>query len=135
MAHSFLFDFILLVDDDHATNYFHDIIIKESGFVKEVKYVMSGQSALDFYHTIEKQENQKTPDLVLLDINMPVLNGWDFLEKLEEKNLPTNPNIAMLTTSINPLDRQRAIEHPLVFDFLIKPLEAKHIVQLHEKLR
>src|SRR5690606_971157 len=74
-----------------------------------------------------------TPVLVLLDINMPVMNGWDFLEEVNRRNLP-HLQVIMVSSSINTHDKATAMSYPQVIDYLQKPLRAEDFKKLAEML-
>ena len=105
---------ILLVDDDSATNFLHKRIIERTNCTKDIKTFQTAQKALD-YLTGKKNGKNPKPDLIFLDINMPGLNGWDFLEAYLAlpKGQIWNIIIVMLTTSMNPDDRTRARQYPI----------------------
>ncbi len=126
-----LFNFILLIDDDPATNYYHNVIINDAQLVEKTRFFQSGEEALSFFKTIANQEESPFPELVFLDINMPVMDGWEFLDALNALGLPWIPAIVILSTTINPIDRARAESHPLVIDFLTKPLKIEDLLVLH----
>lgn len=114
---------ILLIDDDEATNFVHRMVIKKAGCAEEVVAVPSGQAALE-YLTSEKNGQMPKPDLIFLDINMPAMNGWEFLkeyEKLEEAQ-KGQVVVVMLTTSLNPDDRRNAESIEAISSFENKPL-------------
>lgn len=119
---------VLLIDDDEPTNFYNEIIIKEAELTNNVVAVQSGREALDYLVSIENGEHPQ-PDLIFLDINMPAMNGWEFMEaykKLEE-NQKGGIVIIMLTTSLNPDDAERARELDHVHDFKNKPLSVETI--------
>ncbi len=102
---------ILLIDDDEPTNILHQIIIEDAGVTGEVKVVQNGLDALEY---LKKCKNSKSseavlPDLILLDINMPGMNGFEFLESYQKlpPELRTGIVIVMLTTSLNPYDMEK----------------------------
>jgi two-component system, NarL family, nitrate/nitrite response regulator NarL len=68
------------------------------------------------------------PDLILLDLNMPIMDGWDFLEKMHEKNL--KQKVYILTSSTSDLDRQRSKEYDNVVEFLVKPVEEELLEEI-----
>lgn len=122
---------ILLVDDDEPTNFINQIVIKRLGCAENVTAVKSGLAALDYLNTQEEKGNP-LPNLIFLDINMPAMNGWEFLE--EFKKLPDHQKskitIVMLTTSVNPDDHAKAISYKEVADFEIKPLTADKMTRI-----
>lgn len=108
----------VLIDDDEATNVYHDIIVQEADVVEEYQIFDSAVDALEF---LKNQE--QAPDFILLDINMPRMTGWEFLEEYKKLDQATNPpKVIMLTTSLGTFDKKQAEENPLVSGFRQKPL-------------
>lgn len=114
---------ILLVDDDPDDNFLHQLVITESGLCDEVRVAESGLEALR-YLTQPDQPDYLRPDAILLDINMPGMNGFEFLEQYH--NLPDHLKsrvvVVMLTTSLNPTDQTRATQSAEVNLYQSKPL-------------
>lgn len=127
---------ILLVDDDLAGNAFHTIAINQSNACNHVKTAANGLKALDYLRQCATQPGIfPSPDLIFLDINMPRMNGFEFLDaykKLESKT-GLNPVIIMLTTSSNPEDIKRAGNYREVAEFQNKPLTVRAIREISEK--
>ncbi|MCY7329585.1 MAG: response regulator [Saprospiraceae bacterium] len=111
---------ILLVDDDAEDNYFHQIIINEMNITERIEVALNGVEALNFL----KKENQIHPDIIFLDINMPKMNGWEFMEAYKELRADQKAKVVvvMLTTSENPEDKKRAGQFPDIIGFNSKPL-------------
>ena len=130
---------ILLVDDSPADNEFHTIIIKDAGVCNHIRVAEDGLKALDYIMNVAKPGNENDfpkADLILLDINMPRMNGFEFLEayhKLDEK-LKSSIVIAMLTTSLSPEDRNRALKSGEIVDYENKPLTAGMLNKILEKI-
>jgi len=119
---------ILLVEDDPITVMVCDRIIKMSGFSDTVLSKQNGQDAIDHLKDIIK-ENGEMPDLVFLDINMPVMNGWDFLQAFEtiKYQLSKMPRIFILSSTVDPEDYKKAAEFSAVEGFISKPLTQEHL--------
>lgn len=118
---------IVLIDDDSTTNYLNKLIIERADLVDEVLTFESGEEALDFFH---KNPNVSEASLVLLDINMPVMNAWQFLDHYQAINSGNSNKIVLLSSSINPADKQMAEKIENVLDFKSKPLSIDMINDL-----
>lgn len=114
---------ILLIDDDFATNYFHKIVIEDGEFANNIVIKNSGESALEYLKSPYSTEHPR-PNLIFLDINMPRMNGWEFLEKYKTLTPEQQAEnvIVMLSTSCNPDDLDRADKNPVIKEYRSKPL-------------
>lgn len=118
---------IVLIDDDATTNYLNKLIIERSALVDEVITFDSAEDALNFFN---KNAGSEDESLVLLDINMPVMNGWQFLDQYQSIQDDGANKIVLLTSSINPTDKQLADEKNNVVDYKSKPLSADMLADL-----
>jgi CheY-like chemotaxis protein len=125
-------EFILLVDDDEATNFLNQRVIRKADINAEVQVALNGKEALEFLTNTGKFAKEKVlpqAGLIFLDINMPGMNGWEFLEAY--KNLPEEQTrrikVLMLTTSINPDEEKKAVDISEVKGFIHKPLTAEKL--------
>lgn len=121
----------LLIDDESFDQKMYMRIIERSGLVAETLGFLAADHALDFLLA----NPDKKIDLILLDINMPRMTGFEFLEAATEQLGPDFAKvcIVMLTTSLDPTDHARAQQFELVKDFLNKPLtldDVKHVADL-----
>lgn len=129
------FNCILLIDDDNATNEIHKYVIKRSNVAEKVHTVSSGYDALDYLTNSGEYESDSEeypqPDIIFLDINMPAMNGFEFMEEYEKlkRNQQGDIVIVMLTASLNPDDKERALSIEQINDFHSKPLTVE---KLHE---
>lgn len=124
---------ILLVDDDDADNFIHKRAIDKTGLAESVSVATSVDDAIAEL----RERDGDAPDLVLLDVNMPRKDGWDFLEEFDA--LPSerraNTVIVMLTSSTNEADRKRAVAFDQVGDYQVKPLTPAGLQDLVDRLR
>lgn len=123
----------MLVDDDEATNFLNSHIINKQNIAKELVIVKNGQTALDTLKAYQQSDVQQ-PELIFLDINMPVMNGFEFLQALEElyPDYRDDTQIVMLTTSLNPEDIRR-VKALGVTDFVNKPLSKTKLAAILQK--
>jgi CheY-like chemotaxis protein len=128
---------ILVIDDDEPTNFFTRIILEEYGRIPHIKIMQSAREALDYLaaaaETGADKNNFPYPDLVLLDINMPAMNGWEFLEEYRKQDKLYTPKIIMLTTSLFPRDMEKAREIPEISDFENKPLSIEKLESILQR--
>lgn len=117
---------VLLIDDDEPTNFLNRLIIEESGFADKVKTIENGREALSYLNRVKEADpsSHLKPDLIFLDINMPAMNGWEFIDKYEklEDHRKSKAVIVMLTTSLNPDDENKAKKSDVISGFCHKPL-------------
>ena len=128
---------VLVIDDDEPTNFFTQMIIEESGCTDHIKVMQSGQEALDYLAKSKQAgsdaSSYPSPDLILLDINMPAMDGWEFLDEYKKLNVETRIIVVMLTTSLFPEDKLRAEKIPEISGFENKPLTEEKLAAVLEK--
>jgi len=112
------FDSIFLVDDDPINNLINNRLLKKVELTKNIEEFLEGQYAIERISEIPVDKNI----LIFLDINMPVMNGWEFLAIYQDRFIERNDKIIILSSSIDFQDRQKAQEFSIVSDFLEKPL-------------
>jgi len=119
---------ILLVDDDNVHHVVTSMLIKRLPFEVESSKAMDGREAIDQI----KANLDNPPDLVLLDLNMPVMNGWEFLEEIDNLKhlMPRQPIICILSSTIAPDDIERSMSYSNVHSFISKPLLRNDMINL-----
>ena len=110
---------ILLVDDDPIFLTLAELAIKKEQESIEIFKAMNGEEAIAFLKS-------QSVDIIFLDLNMPVMNGWEFLDALPQVDNKGN-QIYILTSSIDPSDQRKADENPFVTSMLEKPLDKEKI--------
>ena len=111
---------VLIVDDDKMIKLLHTVMVERSKLGSSPQAFSDGKAALDFLN-VEYKESEHY--LVLLDINMPVMNGWDFLDAVKEKSFANQLHVVMVTSSVDNTDKIKATQYPQVVGFLEKPLK------------
>ena len=109
---------ILLIDDDAITNFLNQNLIEQKIKCITITIFYNGLEGLKYI-----KSNPDKHYIVFLDINMPVMNGWEFIEAVDSLTIETSVEIHVLTSSINPGDRERANGLPNVDSFIEKPLD------------
>jgi len=116
-------NFTLLIDDDKLSNFYNSKVVKKHFSFTNVYSVNSAKAALDYLLKAQNGTVQK-PNLIFLDLNMPAMNGWEFLDEYKKLDVEFTKDIKIiiLTTSSNPDDFEKSKENDCVNDFINKPL-------------
>ncbi len=121
----------MIIDDDDVNNFLCTKIISKSGLACDIETHLTGIAALQ---SIQDANAADLPDLLFLDINMPVMNGWDFLDEFKKIKLDKKEGIKiiMLSSSIYQKDLDRAKAYTEVTDYITKPLSISKMVEINE---
>ena len=126
----------MLIDDDFSTSRFHQIVIESLQVTEKIIFAKNGKQALDYLLSSGEYVNKIAefiqPELIFIDLNMPVMDGFRFLElytKTEEFK-KSNPKIIVLSTSLIPEEKQKIEENKNIYKFLNKPLTKTIIIDL-----
>ncbi|WBA43948.1 response regulator [Hymenobacter canadensis] len=121
---------VLLVDDDSTANFLHALLLRTMGVARQVLVAENGEQALHTVVQASVSTPAACPALILLDLNMPVMNGLAFLEAYAQLPAPQQQaTIILLTTSLHERDLARARELPIA-GFLEKPLTREKVTAL-----
>ncbi|MCY7352053.1 MAG: response regulator [Cytophagaceae bacterium] len=125
---------ILLVDDDPDDNFLHQLVIEEADVCDEVHVFENGSEALRFLAQPHREVCSE-PDVILLDINMPGINGFEFMDAYQRlvPSMSHRPVVLILTTSSNPADRARANQFADVSGYHVKPLTPQIIQEVVQR--
>lgn len=121
---------VLIVDDDKAVRFFHQVIVAQSGLAAAPLTFSDAQQALNYL-----DNNYLATDsyLLLLDINMPGMDGWDLLDILKGKPYHEQAHVVMVTSSVDSADHDKANKYSMVIDVIEKPISeeaCKRIIEL-----
>ena len=128
-------DSICLVDDDDIFQFVTKRVIEQTKLVQTIRLFSNGKEAIDF---LEKTHaaNARMPDVILLDLNMPVMDGWEVLEAyvLLKPHLSKPITIYIVSSSISPADILRAQRISEVTDYIIKPITTEKLIDMLKSL-
>lgn len=132
-----MLDLILCVDDDPITLMLCKMVISRSDFAKEIITAQNGEEALHYFDDLKLinlgNEINKYPLLIFLDLNMPVMGGWEFLDHFSQEEYRTqfkDCKVIVLSSTIDPDDINKAKTYPMVLDFLSKPISKEMLEDL-----
>ena len=125
-----LYSKILLVDDDPINNLINKRLLEKVELADSIEEYLDGEAALKRIQHLPSKE----VSLILLDINMPVTNGWEFLDIYTEVFSERNDIIIILSSTIDFSDRMKAKDYPIVSGFFEKPLSVDKIIQFIQSL-
>lgn len=123
---------ILLVDDDEINNFISIKLIRKALFNAEITACLNGKFAIDQLVEMQRKGAGKLPDYILLDINMPIMNGWEFLDEYKRLNIDPDgkTKIFIISSSVFSNDINKARSYQLVKSFISKPLSVDKIKEM-----
>jgi len=126
---------IMLVDDDEIFTFIIKKIIEESQLSNHIDIFINGLEAINFLEA-NATAAEKLPEVIFLDLSMPVLDGWGFLEEYIElkPKLAKKITLYIISTSVSPLDFEKAKKYSDVTDFIVKPMAKERFVEIIKEL-
>lgn len=126
-----IIDTVCVVDDDLVYQFTIKKLIEGTKLVEKIISFSDGEKAIDFFHSLSENA-VGTPDIVLLDINMPIMDGWDFLKEyvLIKPKLSKKITIYLVTSSVHDTDIERAKQISEITDYVIKPVTRSKLLEI-----
>lgn len=123
---------VLIIDDDPIVVFLHKKIVQKCELSAEPLSFLNGKQCLGFFQGEAKETENH---LLLLDINMPVMDGWEFLEAIRQTTFGDKILVVLTTSSVDSNDRKRAGDYAQIFEFLEKPLTMEKCFSLKDRLK
>lgn len=126
---------ICVVDDDEIYRFVIKSQLESRKMARKILMFSDGELAIDFFKNTVTNVDE-LPDLVLLDLNMPIMDGWEFLDEfiMLKPKLPKKVTIYVVTSSINQTDIDRAKRISEVTDYIVKPISEETLLDMLSKL-
>lgn len=118
----FMHKHVLIIDDDPINNLICEKVLQRAKFSEKITSFLSAIDALDWLQGQAQVATKIPVDVIFLDINLPVLDGWGFLDHLQASALNGAFQIFILSSSVSVDDQKKAAAHPLIHGFILKPL-------------
>jgi CheY-like chemotaxis protein len=124
---------LCIIDDDNIFTLVAKKIVNLVGFSENTLLLKNGREALDYFKE-EDSKGNTFPEIIFLDLNMPLMGGFDFLKDLEKLKGSANTKVFIFSSSIDPDDQKKAKEFAVVDQFVEKPLTVDKLKMISEKI-
>ena len=130
-----MLDKILCVDDDPITLMLYKMVIKKSEFAHQIDTAQNGEEALEYFDQYAPGDKDY-PKLIFLDLNMPIMGGWEFLDRFKESHRDafSDAKVIVLSSTIDPNDIDKSKTYPMVIDFQSKPISKEMLAELKKEI-
>ena len=125
---------ILLIDDDNITNYINQRLLKKLNLTENIVTTNNGDEALKFIDEYCKANNSCCPELIFMDVNMPGMKGFDFLEEFNKLDIANRNNIRIVVVSASSHEADKGKTEGMDLPYLTKPLTIESIKGVLEKV-
>ena len=128
---------ILFVDDDPITLMLCKKVIEKAEFSKEIITANNGEDALAYFDSIKNDNINNSPQLMFLDLNMPIMGGWEFLDAFTNENYTVSfpkLKVIVLSSTIDPKDIEKSKSYPMVINFLSKPITKEMLQSIKDNI-
>lgn len=127
---------VFLIDDDNIYQFTARKILESTGLTKHIQSFYNGSEALNYFKDQKNINSETLPDFIFLDINMPVMNGWEFLEEYNKlcNTLPKSILVYVVSSSIDSFDMNKSKEYKAVTDYIAKPITRIRYKELLEEV-
>lgn len=125
---------VCIIDDDNIYRFTTQKYIEMLELAERIITFADGEEAIEFFRS-NISNGSSLPDLILLDINMPIMDGWDFMEEymLLLPNMPKEIKLYMVSSSIDERDKNRAGRMDAIIEYIVKPLTEERLIAIFEQ--
>jgi CheY-like chemotaxis protein len=129
-------DLLLCIDDDPITIMLSKMVMTRAAYANEIVTAQNGEEALVYLDRL-MNDNSTIPDLIFLDLNMPIMGGWEFLDAFSEEKYRSyfaKSKVVVLSSTIDPRDIEKSKSYEMVLDFMSKPISKELLELVKSKL-
>ncbi|BFG71149.1 response regulator [Sediminibacterium sp. KACHI17] len=125
---------VCLIDDDKIYQFTAKKMLEATGMAKDIRSFYDGSEAIAFFSGENSKNPENLPDVIFLDINMPIMNGWEFLEEYEKirNHFPKSMALYVVSSSVDDADIRRSRQYNSVTDYIVKPITRMRYQELLE---
>ena len=127
-------DMACIIDDDEIFIYGLKRMMQVANFCESIMIYRDGQEALDSLKAVIENK-EKLPDVILLDLNMPILDGWQFLDEFVQIELDKKITIYIVSSSVDPADVLKAQEYCAVSNYIVKPVSMEILQEIFQEIK
>ena len=122
---------LVFIDDDPIDHFLMKHILRGKNYFDTTTYTVYGSLVLDYIEE-HKSEPEKLPDMIFVDLNMPLFSGWDFLKRMEQMRHEISKDIPVfvISSSVRPEDKETSSKYSFVQDFISKPVNSQEIERI-----
>jgi len=122
---------LVFIDDDPIDHFLMKHILRGKNYFDTTTYTIYGSLVLDYIEE-HKSEPEKLPDMIFVDLNMPLFSGWDFLKRMEQMRHEISKDIPVfvISSSLRPDDKETSSKYSFVQDFISKPVNSQEIERI-----
>lgn len=126
-------DLAYIIDDDEILVLLMKMLMKRNPFYEDTQEFYNGEDAM-YQLKNSLLEGKSLPNVILLDLNMPMMDGWQFLDEFIQMSLPKDIPVFLVTSSIDPRDIEHAKEYSVVKGYIMKPVDEQKLNDIFEKV-
>lgn len=128
------FNHVCVIDDDPIYTYLTDKVMKMVDFSNHIEFFKDGEDALNSLKP-RLRSGRNVPEIIFLDLNMPIIDGWQFLDEIVKVNHKKKVIIYVVTSSIDPADTKRAESYSIVDKYVVKPITPEMLEELFAEMK